>query len=101
MLKDLFISKTRVKLLEEFLSDPSQMFHVRDLVRRVDEEINAVRRELLHLEEAGVVKRSNEATDFIIGLERLSFVSRFIVDDSQDYRSWLCTFEKQVQVGTP
>ncbi|MEK7504120.1 MAG: hypothetical protein AAB550_01270 [Patescibacteria group bacterium] len=57
MLKDLFISKTRVKLLEEFLSDPSQMFHVRDLVRRVDEEINAVRRELLHLEEAGVVKK--------------------------------------------
>ncbi len=57
MLKDLFISKTRVKLLEEFLSDPSQMFHVRDLVRRVDEEINAVRRELLHLEEAGIVKK--------------------------------------------
>lgn len=57
MLKDLFISKTRIKLLEEFLSDPTQMFHVRDLVRRVDEEINAVRRELSHLEEAGVVKK--------------------------------------------
>lgn len=57
MLKDLFISKTRVKLLETFLSDPTQMYHVRDLVRRIDEEINAVRRELSRMEELGMVKK--------------------------------------------
>ena len=39
MLKDLFISKTRVKLLEIFLSDSTQMYHVRDLVRKTAEEI--------------------------------------------------------------
>lgn len=57
MLRDLMVSKTRVKLLENFLSDPTQMFHVRDLVRRTNEEINAVRRELARMEELGMVKK--------------------------------------------
>ncbi len=57
MLKDLFISKTRVKLLETFLADPTQMFHVRDLVRRTGDEINAVRRELARMELLGLVKK--------------------------------------------
>lgn len=57
MLNDILISKTRVKLLETFLSDPTQMFHVRDLVRRTEEEINAVRRELARMEAAGLVKK--------------------------------------------
>lgn len=57
MLKDLFISKTRVKLLETFLSDPTQMYHVRDLVRKTGDEINAVRRELSRMEQLGMVKK--------------------------------------------
>lgn len=57
MLKDLFISKTRVKLLEIFLSDPTQMYHVRDLVRKTAEEINAVRRELARMESLNMVKK--------------------------------------------
>lgn len=59
MLKDLLISKVRVKLLEIFLSDPAQMYHVRDLVRKTSEEINAVRRELSHLEQAGLLKKES------------------------------------------
>lgn len=57
MLEDLIISKTRVKLLELFLTNPGKIFHVRELVRRVDEEINAVRRELAHLEKKGLVSK--------------------------------------------
>lgn len=57
MLKELFISKTRVKLFETFLSDPTQMYHVRDLVRRTGDEINAVRRELARMESLGMVKK--------------------------------------------
>lgn len=56
-LRDLMISKVRVKLLEIFFADPNEMFYVRDLVRRTNEEINAVRRELLHLEKSGLVKK--------------------------------------------
>lgn len=57
MLKDLFISKTRVKLLETFLSDPNQMYHVRDLVRITGDEINAVRRELARMEILGMARK--------------------------------------------
>lgn len=57
MLKDLFISKTRVKILETFLSDPTQMYHVRDMVRKTGDEINAVRRELSRMELVGMVKK--------------------------------------------
>lgn len=57
MLEDLIISKTRNKLLELFLSNPGKIFHVRDLVRKVDEEINAVRRELAHLEKKSIVSK--------------------------------------------
>lgn len=61
MFGDLITSKTRVKLLNLFLSHPDEMFHVREVVRRVNEEINAVRRELMHLEKVGFVKREPRA----------------------------------------
>lgn len=61
MLEDLIVSRVRVKLLELFLSNPGSIFHVRDIVRRVDEEINAVRRELLHMEKCGMVSKEPRA----------------------------------------
>jgi len=57
MLKDIVVSKVRVKLLGWFFGNPAGLYHVRDLVRKTDEEINAVRRELQHLEEAGILKK--------------------------------------------
>jgi len=56
-LQDLFVSKVRAKLLQIFLSDPKEIFYVRQLVREAKEEINAVRRELARMEERGMVKR--------------------------------------------
>jgi hypothetical protein len=50
LLEDLIISRVRVKVLTLFLSHPGTIFHVRDIVRKVGEEINAVRRELAHME---------------------------------------------------
>ena len=61
MLNDLIISRVRVKLLEIFLSQPGKIIHVRDLVRQSKEEINAVRRELLHMEKAGMVSKEPRA----------------------------------------
>lgn len=55
-LSDLIISKVRVKLLKIFLSDSQNMFYVRELTRATKEEINAVRRELEHLQKAGLLK---------------------------------------------
>lgn len=56
MLNDLFISKVRVKMLQLFMLNPTQMFHVREIVRQVDEEINAVRRELQRMEKGSMVR---------------------------------------------
>lgn len=61
MLEDLIISRVRVKLLVLLLSHPGTIFHVRDIVRKVDEEINAVRRELAHLEKSGLVSKEQRA----------------------------------------
>ncbi len=56
-LSDLITSKVRIKILELFLSNPNEMYHVRGIVREIKEEINAVRRELAKLEEAGIIKK--------------------------------------------
>ena len=61
MFSDLITSKARVKLLNVFLTTPSSMFHVRDLVRRTGDEINAVRRELFYLEKKGILSREPRA----------------------------------------
>lgn len=61
MLNDLIISKVRIKLLEIFLTSPGQIIHVRELVRQTHEEINAVRRELAHMEKAGMLKKEPRA----------------------------------------
>ena len=56
MLEELFVSRVRVKILQLFLnSSADSLFHVREIVRRVDEEINAVRRELARMEKFGMV----------------------------------------------
>lgn len=57
MLQDIMISKCRVRLLEIFFAQPTEIFYIRQLVRLANEEINAVRRELNHLEIAGIVKK--------------------------------------------
>lgn len=54
-MEDLFVSKVRVKMLQLFLSTTESLLHVREIVRRVDEEINAVRRELARMEKYGMV----------------------------------------------
>ena len=70
MFSDLITSKTRVKLLNVFLTQPQEMYHVRECVRRTKEEINAVRRELLLLEKKGVLKREPRANRVYYSLSK-------------------------------
>ncbi|HSX39941.1 MAG TPA: hypothetical protein VLI92_05120 [Candidatus Saccharimonadales bacterium] len=57
MLKDIFVSEVRVKILKLMLPRPNSQFHVRGLVRAVKTEINAVRRELLRLNNLGLLRK--------------------------------------------
>jgi DNA-binding transcriptional ArsR family regulator len=70
MLTDLITSKSRIKLLKVLLAEPSEMFHVRELVRRTGDEINAVRRELLFLEKKGILTREPRANRVYYSLSR-------------------------------
>jgi hypothetical protein len=55
MIDALFGSKTRVKLLHLFLSNPGKSFYVREITRLIDEQINSVRRELANMLAVGVI----------------------------------------------
>lgn len=86
MLIDILISKVRVKILELFLGNPGQSYHVRDIVRRVDEEINAVRRELARLEKTAFLASEWRANrryysvkkDYMFYTEFLSMINKGI-----------------------
>lgn len=55
MVEQLFGSKTRVKLLQLFYSNPNRSFYVREITRKIDEQINSVRRELANLLNVGII----------------------------------------------
>ncbi len=55
MVEQLFGSKTRVKLLQLFYSNPNRSFYVREITRKIDEQINSVRRELANLLSMGLI----------------------------------------------
>ncbi|SRR6266568_4409022 len=55
MIEQLFGSKTRVKLLQLFYGNPNRSFYVREITRKIDEQINSVRRELSNLLNIGII----------------------------------------------
>lgn len=55
MIDALFGSKTRVKLLHLFLNNQGESFYVREITRKIDEQINSVRRELSNMLEVGII----------------------------------------------
>ncbi len=69
MFEDLITSKTRIKILHLFLESLGEMYHVREIVRRVEEEINAVRRELILLEKKGILNREARANRVYYSLD--------------------------------
>jgi hypothetical protein len=59
MIEQLFGSKTRVKLLRLFYGNPNRSFYVREITRKIDEQINSVRRELANLLNIGIIVSDN------------------------------------------
>ncbi len=54
-IEQLFGSKTRARLLSLFYENPERAFYVRELTRRIDAQLNSVRRELKNLVDLGMV----------------------------------------------
>lgn len=56
MLKRLFTSSTRIKLMTLFLLHPDEEYFIRELTRKLSEQINSVRRELDNMKKIGILK---------------------------------------------
>lgn len=69
-IRDLFVSRVRIKLLQIFFGNLEEIFYVRQLVRNSEEEINAVRRELAHLERAGLLYKEARANRLYYGIRK-------------------------------
>ena len=61
MIEQLFGSKTRFKLLKLFTSNPNRSFYVREITRKINEQINSVRRELSNLLSIGIIKSDSSS----------------------------------------
>ncbi|MDD3896955.1 MAG: winged helix-turn-helix domain-containing protein [Candidatus Peribacteraceae bacterium] len=90
VLKALFSSQTRVKLLSTFLLHPEQEYFIRELTRLLNEQINSIRRELENLRRIGLVKARHRNrkkyyrvdSEFVLYSELKSIFAKEIQADS-------------------
>jgi len=90
VLKALFSSQTRVKLLSTFLLHPEQEYFIRELTRLLGEQINSIRRELENLRKIGLVKARHRNrkkyyhidTDFPLFLDLKNIFTKEIQSES-------------------
>lgn len=83
-LGDIITSRVRIKILELFFGNPTEMYHVRGVVRETKEEINAIRRELTRFEKEGILKKESRGnrvyywlrTDYAMYGDLISMVSK-------------------------
>lgn len=69
-LKDLIVSRVRVKVIHLFFQQAEEMYYVREITRLVKEEINAVRRELDRLLGCGLLKSEQRGNRLYYFLNR-------------------------------
>lgn len=69
MLKNLFVSEVRIKILDLLLTRPEEPLHVRAIVRKVGAEINAVRRELNNLNKIGLLSKRQSSNKLFYSVE--------------------------------
>ncbi len=79
MLNQLFGSDARVKILNIFLTKPDGEYYLRQLARDLDLQVNSVRRELINLENLGLINpvvaelKSKEKKYYIVNRDFLLF----------------------------
>ena len=63
MIEKLFSSSVRVKLLRLFLANYDKKYYVRELTRKLDTQINSIRREVENLSSLGLLKVVGDDND--------------------------------------
>jgi hypothetical protein len=70
MLQHIIPSKTRRKILELFFHHPQENYYLRKIVREIDEEVNAVKRELDILDKAKVLTKERRLNKIFYHLNK-------------------------------
>ncbi len=70
MLESVIPSKTRRKILSLFYTHTTDLYYLRSIVREIDEEVNAVKRELDILEKAKILHREKRLNKVFYSLNR-------------------------------
>lgn len=70
MLEHIIPSKARRKILQLFFQHPTEAFYLRKIVRDIDEEVNAVKRELDILTEAKVLIKEKRLNKILYTLNK-------------------------------
>lgn len=104
MLKRLFTSNTRIKLLSLFLLNPDTEYFIRELTRKLEEQINSVRRELDNLKKLGLLKTKSRNRkkyyvvnkNFVIFNELKSIVMKAMSDKENIARHLMTLGELEV-----
>lgn len=79
MLSKIIPSKTRRKILSLFFQNLNKTYHLRKVGREVDEEVNAVKRELDILEKEGVLEKEKRINKNVYSLnEKYIFFEEFL-----------------------
>ena len=100
MLNKFFISKVRVKILKLFLLNVNSVFHVREIVRQTEEEINAVRRILTELENVGFLISERNGNRLYYRLNKdFEFFEEFISLFNKEYGLGERIIKHKVKLG--
>lgn len=70
MINSILVSKVRIKILHLFFTDLKREIHIRGIVREINEEINAVRRELKNLERNGILVKEARGNRHYFSIEK-------------------------------
>lgn len=62
-IEQIFGSQTRTRLLQLFLANPQEIYFVREIARKIDAQLNSVRRELDNLINFGIVRETINPDD--------------------------------------
>jgi DNA-binding transcriptional regulator YhcF (GntR family) len=72
MLEKIFGSKARVKILKAFLMKPDEKFYIRQLARDLKLQVNSVRRELINLEDFGLLYSDTNTKSASLSSDKLN-----------------------------
>ena len=91
MLEQLFGSKTRLKVLRLFLTNPKQPYYLREIARALKSQLNSVRREINILQKLGIIRLVELTPDQVADLRTVP--GRKSTDKKQGSKKYFITNE--------